>query len=952
MDTARICRRDDCKTALAEGSSDNLCPKCLMEELASTADDRDSDEESWESLAYREHGLEVIRKIAEGGEGEIYAAVQTAVERDVALKILKPGVGSRFGGSERFLEGARIGGRLQHPGIVPVYELGWIKDRPFLTMRLIATGHSLAEILASREVPSRGELIGIYVHVCQTMAYAHEQGIVHLDLSPSNVMIGDHGEVLVIDWGLARERESWSGPGLGVGGTPSYASPEQLSGEADRLDPRCDVFALGAILCEILTSRPPYIVASREVRRSQLESDLADAAARLDASGADPALTDLSRACLALDPARRPRDAGMVAARIREYQASEQKRYEDSQRARGKAEERARWILRSMLAALMVVVGLAIVWNQSRVARARTEAEGTRAVEELLTSAKLDLSRGKIPDAQTAAELATQRLGDVTRTRQEAFRKRISDVRMLARLWKIRHPDSPEEWAARKQAPQVAAGYAAAFRDYGVDVSQSGTAADRIRGSEIASQLVIAFDDWAQATRDVALPDTLLAIADRADPEPNGPLGKIRRAKRERNVAALKELAASEEVRELPPQILASLSIWLRNANALAEAITLLRDAWMRHPEDYSINLELGTDLFLAAKTPEAEAEANGYRIGALALSRRSPLFDLYLGVNLYEMGMAERSKPRFERAAASYARAIEIDPSYAAAWCNRGNALTALGNLPEAVASLREALRLQPSYALAHFNLGVAFDAQKKYEAAIDSYREAIRCRESYAEAYMNLAGDEYNLGWFAQADEDYKKGFDRLPPSEPLRPLLMKLWELTRSLAEVDPKLAAVRAGSARSANASEALNLARLCVHPKRLDQALAAKLFHEAFEKDPDLGKDPIMGDRYAAAAAAVVAATLPATADKERVELRRWALEWLRSELTIREGTLLGNDARAKVDSRSKLNFWTRDPSFAPVRGQALDLLPADERTGWADLWNQVRKLLDSSTPAR
>ena len=75
MDTARICRREDCRIALAEGSTDNLCPKCLMEELASTADDRDSDEESWESLAYREHGLEVVRKIAEGGEGEIYAAM-------------------------------------------------------------------------------------------------------------------------------------------------------------------------------------------------------------------------------------------------------------------------------------------------------------------------------------------------------------------------------------------------------------------------------------------------------------------------------------------------------------------------------------------------------------------------------------------------------------------------------------------------------------------------------------------------------------------------------------------------------------------------------------------------------------------------------------------------------------------------------------------------------------
>jgi eukaryotic-like serine/threonine-protein kinase len=952
MDTARICRRDDCRIALAEGSTDNLCPKCLMEELASSFDDSDSDEESWESLAYREHGLEVIRKIAEGGEGEIYAAVQTAVERDVALKILKPGVGSRFGGSERFLEGARIGGRLQHPGIVPIHQLGWIKDRPFLTMRLIATGRSLAEVLASRDAPSRGELVSIYVHVCQTMAYAHEQGIVHLDLSPSNVMIGDHGEVLVIDWGMARERESWSGPGIGVGGTPSYAAPEQLSGEADRLDPRCDVFALGAILCEILTGRPPYVVASREVRRSQLESDLADANTRLDASDADLALTELARNCLALDPDRRPRDASMVAAQVRAYQASEQKRYEESQRARGKAEERARWILRSTLVALVVVVGLAIVWNQARTARARTEAAGTRAVGELLTAAKLDLSLGKITEAQAAAELATRRLGEINWSRQEEFQSRISDVQMLLRVWKIRHPDLPEEWAARKQASQIAEGYAAAFVDYGVDIARPDPAADRIRGSEIASQLVVAVDDWAHAAKDVALHDTLLAIADRADPDPAGPLAKIRRAKRERNVAALKELAASPEVRELPPQIVASLSIWLRNANALADAITLLRDAWKRHPEDYSINLELGTDLSLAARTPEAEAEANGYRIATLALSHRSPLFDLYLGVKQYDLGMTERSRARFERAAASYDSAIEIDPKSTAAWCNRGNALTALGQLPEAVASLREAVRLQPGYALAHFNLGVALDAQKKYEAAIGSYRLAIHCRKGYAEAYMNLAGDEYNLGWFAKADEDYRQGFEWLSATEPMRPLLTKQWELTRLLAAADPKLAAIRAGTARPANASEALDLARLCVHPMRLDQALAARLFHEAFEKDPGLGNDPDMGDRYAAAVAAAAAAGLPATADKERSELRRWALEWLRSELVVREQALLGNDPRAKADSRSKLNFWTRDPGFAPVRGQALDQLPVEERTGWADLWNQVRKLLETPPPAR
>ena len=914
-------------------------------QIASTTDELESYDDPWESLAYRDHGLEIIEKINEGGEGEIYKAVQTTVERTVAVKVLKDRLRDEFGTAALFLEGARIGARLQHPGILPVYQVGRFGDRPFFTMRLIDQGRRFSDVLSTSPRPPQNQLIVIYNYICQTVSYAHEKGIAHLDLNPANVMIGDHGEVLVIDWGLAKQRDSWSGPERWVRGTPSYAAPEQLAGGAEVLDQRCDVFALGAILCQILIGRPPYVLAQGEKQREQVETGLAGVRAEINASGADPELVALTAACLALDPSQRPSNASDVARRIEDYQATQQTRHEEAKKARWKAQQNVKWVVGSSVFILMLIVLGVLGRNAFEARRARAEADAAGKIDELLTKANLDLSQGKITDAQAETREAAGRLDALSQPLRQAYDQRVADITMLASLWRIRHPSSADEWTARGRNAQVADSYGRAFRDYGVDTENSDRTVERIKRSAIQPQLVVALDDWAETTKDVARRNRLRAVADQADPHPDGLLGQIRRAKRERNTKLLKELAATEKVRALPPQILASLSVWLRNNGAIPEAIALLRDAWKRHSGEFWIDLELGTNLALAARAPAAAAEATAYLTAALALSNRSPLVHTYLGIIQYDFGMFQRA------AAAAYREAIQIDPRYAPAYCNLGNALTAVGKFDEAFAAFQDAIRIEPDFALAYFNMGGLFDTQGRFEEAAAAYREAIRRDPDYGEAYVNLASDEFNLGKFVAADEDYGRGLERIAPLDPSRAVFEKQQELSRAFAEVEPKLPDVQAGRSRPSSVVEALNLARLCAHRTRLDHPVAAKLFHQAFQEKPELVDDPVMGDRYAAAATAAAASATPTLAAKERAEVRGWALDWLRAELAIRGREIRGAVESIREDSRRKLNFWLQDARLVTVQdANAPADLPIQERKAWSELWDRVRTLIQ--TPGR
>jgi serine/threonine-protein kinase len=323
-------------------------------------------------LADRGDRYQLFGEIARGGMGAILKGRDADLGRDLAVKVLLEAHTAKPDLLRRFVEEAQIGGQLQHPGIVPVYELGTFADRrPYFTMKLVK-GRTLASLLAERASPG-GDLprfLGIFEQVAQTVAYAHARGVIHRDLKPSNVMVGSFGEVQVMDWGLAKvlteggvsdeqpegaarveasvirtlrsgsaTAESQAGSVLG---TPAYMAPEQAGGDLEQVDRRADVFGLGAILCEILTGNPAYIGrTSDEVVRKALRGDTRDALARLEACGADAELVALAKDCLACEPSDRPRDAGVVATRTRAYIAGVQERLRTAELARVEAQARA-----------------------------------------------------------------------------------------------------------------------------------------------------------------------------------------------------------------------------------------------------------------------------------------------------------------------------------------------------------------------------------------------------------------------------------------------------------------------------------------------------------------------------------------------------------------------------------------------------------------------------------
>ena len=243
------------------------------------------------------------REIARGGMGVVYLATDTAFGREVAVKVLQDKYNTTSGAARRFAEEARITGQLQHPAIPPVHDLGTLSDgRPYLAMKLIK-GQTLDELLKARTdlAADRGRFVAAFEAVCQAVAYAHAHKVIHRDLKPANVMVGNFGEVQVMDWGLAKVLASGGGPPSecdpdetasatliqsprdsdgsetqvgSVLGTPAFMSPEQAIGAVEQVDERSDVFGLGAILCMILTGKPPYVGTTSETTRQMAAQGL------------------------------------------------------------------------------------------------------------------------------------------------------------------------------------------------------------------------------------------------------------------------------------------------------------------------------------------------------------------------------------------------------------------------------------------------------------------------------------------------------------------------------------------------------------------------------------------------------------------------------------------------------------------------------------------------------
>ncbi len=231
--------------------------------------------------------FQILNAYAEGGLGEVSIAQDQQLGRMVALKQIKNRFADDAAARARFLLEAQVTGRLEHPGIVPVYSLGFDPSgRPYYAMRFVE-GESLQEVVRrfhdkfSSPDSNRGQrvlelrkLVGRIVDVCHTIDYAHSRGILHRDLKPSNILLGKYGETLVVDWGLAKvlgggkqivyqeiasESEKIDSTVTGTPiGTPAYMSPEQAKGRTDDLSPQTDVYSLGVTLYYVLTCRLPH----------------------------------------------------------------------------------------------------------------------------------------------------------------------------------------------------------------------------------------------------------------------------------------------------------------------------------------------------------------------------------------------------------------------------------------------------------------------------------------------------------------------------------------------------------------------------------------------------------------------------------------------------------------------------------------------------------------------
>ncbi|MFT7485809.1 MAG: tetratricopeptide (TPR) repeat protein, partial [Candidatus Paceibacteria bacterium] len=488
----------------------------------------------------------------------------TELGRDVAVKVLSEHLADDPSVLQRFVEEAQIGGQLQHPGVVPVYELGKMDgERPYFTMKLIK-GRTLEELLRNRKGVDDGRrrFLSIFEAVCQTMAYAHSRGVIHRDLKPANVMVGAFGEVQVVDWGLAKVmgeggqppskasrtenctliQTARSGSGTSdsdsiVGtalGTPAYMPPEQAIGDVERMNERSDVFALGGILLEVLTGVPTYRAGEGEhlvllAARAELEP----ARLRLKQCAADGELKQLALECLEQEPSARPADAKLVASRIESFLSTLEEKAHRAEVAATEARELRRRqklsvVLGVTILAAVITAGLAARSVERQRANFQLErvADAREDLDDATDEIALHEDAGQHDEAVATSRAAlmaieeqgvadeplrarAQRLVEGTERRAEAYYREMDVIRKNEALiascdeLNARQIDTLVTFGAEHLAEDLDSAYSGAFQQYGINLDDGDmpAALNTLVESGIGVDVALALDSWAGLKR-------------------------------------------------------------------------------------------------------------------------------------------------------------------------------------------------------------------------------------------------------------------------------------------------------------------------------------------------------------------------------------------------------------------------------------------------------------------
>jgi tetratricopeptide (TPR) repeat protein len=739
----------------------------------------------------------LLAEIAHGGMGVIWRATDTALGREVAVKVLQDKYAPDSGVARRFAAEARITAQLQHPAIPPVHDCGSLPDgRPFLAMKLVR-GQTLDELLRQRRDLSakRGRFVAAFEQVCQALAYAHAHRVLHRDLKPGNIMVGGFGEVQVMDWGLAKVLGEAAAPAApesdpgetaagtrirgsdpegphgsetqegSILGTLAYMPPEQAAGEVARVDPRSDVFGLGAILAVILTGAPPYVNAGAEALRVMaIRGDLAACLARLDGCGAEPELVALCQRCLAFAPEQRPRDAGAVAEEVARLRAAAEERARAAERERAAAEARAaeqrrkrRWQLAAagavVLALLAGVGGLAAFLQAQKQANAELRAANDREHQrfELALDAIKTFHTGVSED-----DLLKQAEFKVLRERllREA-------ARFYGRLQEMLEgqPDASSRRALAQSYFLLA------------ELTQAiGSTDDSLALHRKALELRRQLAGRGEATADVDVARSLLGLA--SGLEDRGDFAEARKAAEEARAVA--EAAGSSEE---------ALIVLAHSQHTVGLASYKMRD-WDECLRHFRQALEIRKRLVDANPGNAAlrRSLAGGYNSVGAALGE--------LGRYAESLQMQQKALEIYEKEARDNPTDADLQDLYARARFNCGSCLADMGKPEQATSEFVRAVEIE--------------------QKAIDAYPAAHMTRNNQAFFRVSLGDNLYLLGRFEEALRAYRQAATALQALADAHPTIISYLK----------NLAASRMGMAKALTA-----LAKPAEALPECDQALA-------------------------------------------------------------------------------------------------------------------------------
>jgi serine/threonine-protein kinase len=940
---------------------------------------------------------------AEGGMGRVFRARDGRLGRTVALKEPKPHLAWNKTYWTRFLREARITAQLEHPGIVPVYEVDQRPEdqQPYYTMRFVA-GQTFREAIAAyhkkRAAGTAGpldqqELLRAFIAVCDAVAYAHSRGVIHRDLKPDNIVLGAYGEVNVLDWGLAKlvdhagedelpalpvavaDQPDRTIPGQ-VKGTAAYMAPEQAAGRVDLIDRRTDVYGLGAILYEVLTGRAPFTGSTPNEILRQVEHQPPQRP-RQFCSDSPPALEAVCLRALAKKPADRYATAQELAEEVRRWLADEPVRAwrePFATRARRWLGQHSTLATAGVAFLLTALIALAVGTTDLRKAQNRTEA----ATREALASAK---------EAQHQAERARTSEAAVRRQQQRAQQNSARLRSAVDTFWLARFVERPTGTSSDSVKNLMASilNNALSFCSIVLD-----------------EQYEDSFSDAEKARFQLSVGMIHLF---------SGRNAEAREALRKAITRYEKLMAAFPEVpdhRQKLAECHAFLGqVLVEDDSQLDQAVAACRTAVSLNPRDAVAQNNLGWVLIRKEQYSEAlpflqnaieldpnraNAQSNyGWALSGLGQYDEALPF-LHKAIELdpthatahNNLGWALNGLGRYDEAVHWLRKAIDLDPNNDHAYSNLGLALGRLGRYDEAMPVLRKAVALSPKNSMAsnnlgwaligrghydeaipilgkaiemnpgnafsHKNLGRALCGTGRFDQAIASLQRAIQLRSDLAEAHSLLVRALLHEDRFAEALEAARRFHGLRNSDDQERSESTRLLTKVEQVVALEAKLPGILRGEAALANDTEAIRFAEVCLYKKRYERS--ARAWDEAFQAQPALADDLKDGHRYDAACAAALAAAGQgqdaATLDAgQRARWHRQARQWLRANLALwtRQAEIEQPGPRAEV--RQWLRRWQQDVALGCVRDQpALAGLPEPERREWQQFWTEVAAVAD------